>query len=405
MPHVGLVLSLLAVLALFPPSPRAVTRGPAHQGKETKGKAKAAPAIVDGELGKALDEAVGKIDAADGGFCGVVLVATQGKVVLEKGYGVADAAAKRAMPPDALYDWASVSKQFTAAALLKLIEASRMDDAALRKLGAKKLADALKDKKWKKLGLDDPLSRFFPECPKDKAAVTLRQLLNHTSGIQSGFKQEWKFDASSRDSLIACILGLSMVSKPGGKWEYSNSAYSFVGALIEKVSGMTFEEFCDELLFKPAGMTSATMIGTKGLDLTRVPRIARGAGFDDLPKEYAFAYGNQLTWGYRGCGGVVASTRDMFQWDQALRGGKLLSKESLEQLYTPALQDYALGWKVRKVGGGVRVEHGGGVRGVATHYLRHLDQDYVVALACSYEPKTHPEEIADRLARIVERQR
>jgi len=404
MPHVGPVLALLAVLALVLPSPRAFARGPAGQGKEEKAKGKVAPALVDGELGKALDEAMGRIDVADGGFCGVVLVATQGKVVLEKGYGVADAAAKSAMPPDALYDWASVSKQFTAAAVLKLIEASRMDDAALRKLGAKKLAEAMRDRKWKKLGLDDPLSRFFPEAPKDKAAVTLRQLLNHTSGIQSGFKQEWKFDSTSRDSLIACILGLPMVSKPGAKWEYSNSAYSFVAALIEKVSGMTFEEFCDELLFKPAGMASATMIGAKGLDLARVPRIARGVGFTDRPKEYAFAYGNQLTWGYRGCGGVVASTRDMFQWDRALRGGKLLSKESLEQLYTVGLQDYALGWKVKKVGAGVRVEHGGGVLGVATHYLRHLDQDYVVALACSYEPKTHPEEIADRLARIVERQ-
>ncbi|HET6164757.1 MAG TPA: serine hydrolase domain-containing protein [Planctomycetota bacterium] len=402
MPHVGPVLSLLALLAVVPHSLHA--GAPADQGKETKAKGKVAPALVDGELGKALDEAVLKVDVADGGFCGVVLVATQGKVVLEKGYGVADAAARSAMPPDALYDWASVSKQFTAAAVLKLIEASRMDDAALRKLGAKKLAEAMKDKKWKKLGLDDPLSRFFPEAPKDKAAVTLRQLLNHTSGIESGFKQEWKFDSTSRDSLVACILGLPMVSKPGATWEYSNSACSFVAALIEKVSGMTFEAFCDELLLEPAGMASATMIGAKGLDLTRVPKIARGAGFTDRPKEFAFAYGNQLSWGYRGCGGVVASTRDLFQWDRALRGGKLLSKESLEQLYTVGLQDYALGWKVKKFGGGVRVEHGGGVLGVATHYLRHLDKDYVVALACTYEPKTHPEEVADRLARIVERQ-
>lgn len=394
MPHVGPVLALLAVLAVLP----------SDQGREEKEKAKATPAVVDGELGKALDEAVAKIDVADGGFCGVVLVATQGKVVLEKGYGVADAAEPRAMPPDALYDWASVSKQFTAAAVLKLIEASRMDDAALKKLGVKKLGEAMKDKKWRKLGLDDPLSRFFPEAPKDKAAVTLRQLLNHTSGIERGFKPEWKFDASNRDSLIACILGLPMVSKPGRNWEYNNAAYSFVAALIEKVSGMTFEEFCGELLFQPAGMASATMIGAKGLDLSRVPKIARGAGFTDLPGNYAFAYGNQLSWGYRGCGGVVASTRDLFQWDRALRGGKLLSKESLEQLYAPGLQDYALGWRVRKVGGGVRVEHGGDVRGVSTYFLRHLDKDYVVALACSYEPKIRPEEIADRLARIVERQ-
>src|SRR5689334_13393673 len=110
----------------------------------------APPPIVDGELGQKLDAALAQVDVDDGGFCGVVLVATQGRVVLEKGYGIADAATKQAMPRDALYDWASVSKQFTAAALLKLIEASRLDDAALRKLGVKKLADAFADKKWRK---------------------------------------------------------------------------------------------------------------------------------------------------------------------------------------------------------------------------------------------------------------
>lgn len=373
---------------------------PAQDGKKKK-EAGARPAaeVVEGAVGKALDEAMREVDPGEGGFCGVVAVASKGKLLLQKGYGVADAAAKKAMPPDALFDWASVSKQFTAAAALKVIELSALDEAKQKKSASKKLADSLK--KWKKLALDDPLSRFFPDAPKDKAAVTLRQLLNHTSGIESGFKAEWKFDSRKGESLIELVLKLPMVSPPGKKFEYSNSGYSFVAALLEKLTGLTFEELCAEQLFAPAGMKDATMIGCDGLALERVPKIARGAGFTDKPADFAFAYGNTLTWGYRGCGGIVASTADMVAWDRALRDGKLLSKASLEALYLPALDDYALGWKVKKVKGGTRVEHSGGVQGVVTWYIRHLDLDYVVALACSYEPKTHPSQIAEKLAKIV----
>jgi len=373
---------------------------PAQDGKKKKeGGAKPAAEVVEGPVGKALDEAMAGVDPAEGGFCGVVAVASKGKVLLQKGYGVADAAAKKAMPPDALYDWASVSKQFTAAAALRLIELSALDEAKLKKAASKKLADSLK--KWKKLSLDDPLSRFFPDAPKDKAAVTLRQLLNHTSGIESGFKAEWKFDSRKGESLIELVLKLPMVSAPGSKFEYSNSGYSFVAALLEKLSGLSFEELCAEQLFAPAGMKDATMIGCQGLALERVPKVARGAGFSDRPADFAFAYGNELTWGYRGCGGIVCSAADMVAWDRALRDGKLLSKASLEELYKPALKDYALGWEVKKVKGGTRVEHSGGVQGVVTWYLRHLDLDYVVALACSCEPKTHPSQIAEKLAKIV----
>ncbi len=98
------------------------------------GKGKPPPAVVDGELGRELDETVAAYDKDGGGFCGVVLVAAKGKKLLEKGYGVFDAAAKTPMPPDALFDWASVTKQFTAAAALRLIEQSRSKEADLAKL-------------------------------------------------------------------------------------------------------------------------------------------------------------------------------------------------------------------------------------------------------------------------------
>lgn len=356
-----------------------VSGSAAAQKKPPKGGAdgNAAPAaVVEGERGAKLDRAVAGFDTAGGGFCGTVLVAAGGKVLLEKGYGLADEAAGRPLGTDALWDWASVSKQFTAAAVLRLQD-------------------------QKKLKLDDPISKWFKDAPKDKAGVTLRQILNHTSGIESGFKQEWKFDGGKRESFEKLVLGLPMTAKPGEAWEYSNSGYAFAAAIVERVTGKAFEEWCEEQLFKPAGMKDATFIGRPGLALARVPKIERGKGFTDRPRDFAFAYGNTLSWGYRGCGGTVATARDLFAWDRALRGDKLLSKVAREAFYQPALNDYALGWTVRKSRDGVRVEHSGGVLGVVTNYLRLLDEDIVVALACSYQPKDHPSRLAEELVAIA----
>jgi CubicO group peptidase (beta-lactamase class C family) len=333
-------------------------------------------ATVEGEIGKKLDEKMQGVDKADGGFCGNVLVSVGGKVLLEKGYGIADEAKKRPMPVDALWDWASVSKQFTAAAILKL-----------------------QDKK--KLRLDDPLKKFYPEVRKEQANVTIRQLLNHTSGIEAGFKKEWQFDAGSRESFEKLHTGLPIKNKPGEVFEYNNSAYAFAAAIVETVSKTTFEEFCAEELFKPAGMKEAGFIGVPQLDLQRVPKVNRGAGFTDRPRDYAFAYGNTLNWGYRGCGGAVMSTRDMHRWDRALRGDKLLSKAALDELYKEALGDYALGWRMREGRSGRVASHSGGVFGVVAYLERGLEQDYCIAVVSSGEPKTHPEKLAAELLAIA----
>ena len=328
--------------------------------------------VVDGELGKDLDEIVAKFDAGGGGFNGSVLVARDGKVALEKGYGLHDSGAGTPIDTRALWDWASVSKQFTAAALLKL-----------------------QDKK--KLSLDDPLTKHWPKAPADKKVVTVRHLLNHTSGIESGFKNEWKFDSRKRESLEELVLGLPFESKPGEQFAYSNSAYALAAALVEKLSGKTFEQYCVEELLRPAGMKEACLIGWKDLDLLRVPKIERGAGFADRPQDFRFAYGNELNWGYRGCGGVVATTRDMLAWDQALRGNKLLSEKARKELYTTAKDDYALGWFVKRLPAGECAYHSGSVLGVVTMYYRLLDQNAVVALACNYTPKASPAELAESL--------
>jgi CubicO group peptidase (beta-lactamase class C family) len=199
------------------------------------------------------------------------------------------------------------------------------------------------------------------------------------------------------------VLSLPMVSAPGEKFDYSNSGYAMAAALVERVSGKTFEEFCITELFRPAGMKDGCMIGWKDLDLDRVPLVERGKGFADRPKDFRFAYGNALTWGYRGCGGVVATARDMFEWDRALRGTKLLSAAAKKDLYTVGKAKYALGWEIEDLPSGRCASHSGGVQGVVTMYYRLLDRDVVVALACNYAVQDNPGSLArallDRAAR------
>jgi len=324
--------------------------------------------IVQGAAGRELDAWISSEKNFPGGFSGCVLVAIGREVVLEKGWGVLDAARGTAMPPDAIFDWASVTKQFTAAAVLKL-------------------------EMQKKLALDDPITRHFKDAPKEKAKVTVRHLLDHTSGIPDDLAFQG-VDLFSREAVVRRILEAPLVSEPGRQWKYNNAAYFLAGALIETASGTSYESYLRRHLFEPAGMEDAGVIGDGRVDLARVPMESRGRGAQ-------FAYGPLLSWGYRGAGGVLGSVRDMLKWDHALRGDKLLSKAAKRKLYEPRLEDYALGWLVKEGPGGTRVLHGGSVGTIRTGYLRLLDEPLVVALACNDVPERHPHELVETLAGIA----
>lgn len=336
------------------------------KGKPSKQSA-SADGVVQGEIGAKLEEYMTSKANFPNGFSGCVLVASKGEILLQRGYGIADADKDVKLGPDALWDWCSVTKQFTAAAVLKL-------------------------EMQKKLSIEDPLKKFFPKCPDDKAGVTLRHMLNHTSGI--GVPALEGVDPRDREEVVKAFLTAPIVSKPGEKWEYSNMAYVVLGVIIEKLSGKTYEGYCEEQLFEPAGMKDAGFVGDGKIDLKRVPRDARGHG----PQ---FAYGYEMTWGYRGCGGAVASVKDMLLWHQALSGTKILSDAAKREYYTVGLNNYALGWEVSKDSGRLTYAHSGHTGQVVTYFLRDVDDDIVVALACNEEPATHPQITASNLAVIA----
>jgi CubicO group peptidase (beta-lactamase class C family) len=317
--------------------------------------------VVLGGTGRRLDEHVRKLD-----FCGSVLVARKGEILLNKGYGSMDEK-ETPMRADAMWDWASASKQFTAAAILKL-------------------------EMMRKLSLDDSIRKHWKDAPKDKQKVTIRHLLDHTSGIRQ--PDSLGVDPRDRDAVVKRFLSLEVSWVPGSKWEYSNLSYWVLAALVEKVSGDSFEEFSIEHLFRPAGMEDACFIGWKDLDLARVPKDKRGKGVH-------FAYGYQMSWGYRGSGGAVVSLPEMLLWDRALRGDKILSKKAKDRMYEVGKNDYACGWFVDKSMGGTIYRHSGRVGETVTSYLRWIDEDIVVALARSEIPREHPDETAKALAAIA----
>ncbi len=305
------------------------------------------------------------------GFTGSVLVARDGQIVLHRSYGLASADPHRVMPLDAIWDWCSVSKQFTAAAILKLQEKGKLE-------------------------LSDPLTKHFRGAPKDKRKVTVRHLLTHTSGIENdrGYGAVGLFD---RKASVRYLLTRPLTTEPGEVWKYNNSGYFLLAGLIEQVSGKRYEDFLRREVLSPAGMESAGCVGDAHIDYERVPFQDRGRG------EAQFAYGRRLSWGYRGAGGVLASTADMHAWDRALRGDRVLGRKARQELFRPNRHGYALGWRIAKTPSGEPIAyHSGNTGSTVTFFLRYLEKDISVALAFSHKPGKRAQMAAMSLGGVTE---
>lgn len=321
--------------------------------------------VVDGDVAKAIDSAIQR--STGGGFWGAVLVAKDGKVILAKGYGNADYGT-RPNTPSTLFEIASTSKQFTAAAVLKLVMEGRIK-------------------------LTDSIAQHIKGVPEDKAGITVHHLLTHTSGLNSraGLPYNSRVD---RAGAIRRWLSAESDAEPGEEFAYSNIGYALLAALVEEVTGQSFEAYSHAKLFKPAGLKDTGFINEQQLDRTRVSaRVAKGHQ-DRTAADWHWG------WGYRGMGGVVSTVYDLWRWDRALRGDAILDKKTKAIYYQPLLQGYACGWLVGTTARGTRqVAHSGGVAGFACNYVRHLDDDNVIVVLSNgaHNPHTITKTITDAL--------
>jgi CubicO group peptidase (beta-lactamase class C family) len=299
------------------------------------------------DLGRRLDEAIQR--STGGGLWGAVLVAREGEVLLAKGYGFADYATTPNRP-DTLFEIASASKQFTAVAILRLEQDG-------------------------KLSTDASIAMFFKGVPADKQAITIAQLLNHTSGIapETGIPYA---SPLAREAFVRKILAEPLQSPPGERFAYCNAGYALLAAIVEVVSERSFEEYMANDIFARAGLESTGLIG----DRTLIESGRDSVRLTDGPSDWTAANWH-WGWGYRGMGGVVTTVRDLLRWDRALRGDDILDDQAKRKLYAPGQGGYALGWIVATTPRGTtKVFHGGGVAGYACLYVRYLDEDAVIAI-------------------------
>jgi CubicO group peptidase (beta-lactamase class C family) len=314
--------------------------------------------VVAGELGTRLDEYLTR--AAAFGFAGAVLVARDDQVILHKGYGLADRERGFPITPETVFDIGSLTKQFTAAAILKLEEEGR-------------------------LNVSDPISRYFDAVPTDKAGMTIHHLLTHSAGLEDIFGDDYA--AMPRDSLVGIALRSELLWAPGTRHRYSNAGYSLLGTIIEKVSGRPYEVFLADVLFEPAGLTRT------GYRLPDWPeeQVARGyrAGQDwGTPLDKNWAEDGPY-WNLRANGGLLSTVGDLYRWHVALGGDAVLAEASRDKMFTPHVPEdeeatsfYGYGWAITPTSRGTDlIWHDGGNGYFFADFRRYVDEGVVLIFA------------------------
>ena len=308
-----------------------------------------------------------------------VLVRRGSEILLHEGYGMADLELDVAIEPHMIFRIGSITKQFTAVAVLMLVEDG-------------------------KLSLDQTIRQVLPDYPETHGdKITVEQLLTHVSGIPSYTDQAefWEIanDDASVDERVAFFSDKELEFGPGSQWKYNNSAYLLLGAIIEKVSGQTYSDFLQERIFTPLAMTS-TSYG----DAERIVK-GRVEGYQPEGEGFRIADYISMDWPYS-AGSLLSSVADLERWDRALYGDQLLPQSALQTAWTSAkLNDgsqtgYGYGWSVGEVGGHKIIEHGGGIHGFRTHGLRIPDKEIFVAVFTN-GARTSPTAMARRAALML----
>jgi CubicO group peptidase (beta-lactamase class C family) len=305
-------------------------------------------------------------------FSGAVLVLRDGMPIFSKGYGLANAEHQVSNTPETKFRLGSITKQFTAMAILILQERG-------------------------KLALEDPIGKYLDDAPKTWEAVTIHHLLTHTSGIPSYTSDPEYVKKMAQPETVKTMIqrfrDKPLDFKPGEKFQYSNSGYFLLGAIIEKVSGQSYEAFLKEAIFDPLDMKDtgydhpSTVLAHRASGYTRKGEVLQNAEYLDMAQPYA-------------AGSLYSTTLDLAKWDRALNDGALISGESMTRMFTPEKNDYAYGWSVSTRSNRKEIAHGGGINGFATDIVRYPDQKVCVVVLCNVLP-ANPGKIARDLAAIA----
>lgn len=289
-----------------------------------------------------------------------LVVLHKGRVVKMAGYGFSNLETKTRASADTVYENGSMGKMFTAAALMRLVEAG-------------------------KVSLEDPFSKFFPEAPPSWSSIKIRHLLNHTSGLPDYLASSVGLDSGheySMQEVLEEVAKRPLDFPAGAAWSYSNTGYLALGFVLEKVTGTPYEEVMKTMVFEPLGMQK-TLIN----DIEKVVPN-RAAGYYVQNGEWRKGEERTQCFAAFADGGMITTVRDLAKWDVAILEGRLLKPSSWNTMMSPGYLDtgrrltYGFGWFMRPAIGKRVVDHGGNMTGFNSYIYRDLTtQTTIITLA------------------------
>jgi D-alanyl-D-alanine carboxypeptidase len=297
--------------------------------------------------------------------------------LLLHGYGLADLENLVPVDPGSVFRIGSLTKQFTASAIMRLVEAGR-------------------------IGLDDSLARYLPDYPAAVAdRVRIRQLLNHTSGIPSytGLPRFWQLSRLelAPDSVLALFKDLPLEFEPGARWRYDNSGYYLLGLILERVTGERYADHLRRTLFEPLGLASTRYCDTGPIVPHRVQGYASDSG--RIVNAEPLGMGPPFA-----AGALCSSAADLARWEQALMGGRVVSAASLALMTAPTAltgggsQGYGFGLGLGAMAGHRQIAHGGGINGFAC-WMGYFPDDSLTVVVLTNRADANADAIGSRLAR------
>jgi CubicO group peptidase (beta-lactamase class C family) len=265
-----------------------------------------------------------------------LLVVRDGKIAKQQGYGFASVELQAPVKPETLFQSGSMGKQFTATAVMMLVEEG-------------------------KLTLDDPLTKFFRDAPATWSKVKVRHLLSHTGGF-GDYPEKFDFRKDyTEDGLLKIVEGIPLAFEPGTKWKYSNLGYLTLGVLIHQVTGQFYGDFLEQKIFKPLGMTTTRIISQADI----IPN--RSSGYELVKKELKNQEWVSPSLNTTADGSLYFSILDLAKWDAALSKRQLLKPEDFDLMWTPVKlsngtpnkDGYGFGWFIHEDHGHHVIEHAG----------------------------------------------
>ncbi|MCY1018833.1 serine hydrolase domain-containing protein [Pyxidicoccus sp. MSG2] len=302
-------------------------------------------------------------------------IVKNGKVLVAKGYGFANLEHQVPAGPQTLFQAGSLGKQFTAMAVMLQVEAG-------------------------KLQLTDPLTKFFPGAPASWAGITVRHLLNHTSGLPDlEGTLDYRKDYTDED-LARFAQALTLEFAPGSRWSYSNTGYVLLGIIVNRVSGTFYGDVLREKVFKPAGMTTARIISEEDI----IPHRAAGYRLvNGTLKNQEWVSPSLNT---TADGSMYVSVRDMIAWDAAVQARAILTPESWKEILTPApltsgaTFPYGFGWQLDERAGKPLHQHTGAWQGFTSYFGRYLGEGLSLVVLTN-SANANPSRFAQGLAALI----